>query len=143
MPVNIIRKIKISNWMFIIWMNNTGIITINTIKTITVPIISFYLSIYFVAHVFFLCCTTRNRPILPYPPPHTISINFEKVETPSPSLWMGEGVWTMYKLLNNYLLLKERIIRFIHRFAPKNVTLMEIGPELQKMSKFFDFPLIF
>ena len=68
MPVNIIRKI-ISNWMFIIWMNNTGIITINTIKTITVPIISFYLSIYFVAHVFFLCCTTRNRPILPWPPP--------------------------------------------------------------------------
>ena len=37
MLVNIIRKIKISNRMNI----NTAIITINTIKTITMPIFSY------------------------------------------------------------------------------------------------------
>ena len=38
MLVNIMRKIKISNRMFVICMNITAVIAINTIKTIAMPI---------------------------------------------------------------------------------------------------------
>ena len=43
MLVNIIRKKEISNRMFVICIINTAIITINTIKTITMPIISYFI----------------------------------------------------------------------------------------------------
>ena len=39
----LVNIIKISRRMFVICMNNTAIITINTIKTIIVPVISYFL----------------------------------------------------------------------------------------------------
>ena len=59
--------------MFVIYMNNAAVITINTIQTITMPIILFhFLATIFVAHVckqrkdkhvkiLFSSCITRNH----------------------------------------------------------------------------------
>ena len=52
MLVNIIKKKKILSSMFVICMKNTAIITINTIKTITVAIMTYFISavILYIAH---------------------------------------------------------------------------------------------
>ena len=42
MLVNIIKKMNISSRMFVICVNNTAIITINTIKAITMPVILYF-----------------------------------------------------------------------------------------------------
>ena len=43
MLVNITKKIKISSSLFVICMKNTAIITINTVKTIAMPVISYFI----------------------------------------------------------------------------------------------------
>ena len=51
MLVKIIRKIKIQAYRLFVLIINTAIITINTIRTIAMPIISCYFSSYFVARL--------------------------------------------------------------------------------------------